>query len=166
MVSHLYLPSHTERTVEADPRNYFRLVHNRENSININAALCSETKLLHYTNDEGGQVQGFVEFMSEPFLRKWHPKIYKNITKLEDLMTVQCVQLSRLASELHIVNVDVWILDVEGAELSVLQGTNFDELFVKVVVMECDMTDLVRDREKQSILERNHFKCEQVVACF
>ena len=77
-------------------------------------------------------------------------------------MTVQCVQMSRLSTELHIPQVDVWILDVEGAELSVLQGTNFDDLFVKVVVMECDMTDLTRDREKQDILEKNRFKCEQV----
>jgi FkbM family methyltransferase len=166
LFSFFSLPPHSSLTplpsTEADPRNYFHLVHNREKSININAALCSETKLLHYTNDEGGQIQGFVEFMSQPFLRRWHPKIYKNITKLEDLMTVQCVQMSRLSTELHIPQVDVWILDVEGAELSVLQGTNFDDLFVKVVVMECDMTDLARDREKQEILEKNHFKCEQV----
>jgi FkbM family methyltransferase len=149
-------------STEADPRNYFKLVHQRENSININAALCSETKLLHYTNDEGGQVQGFVEFMSQPFLRKWHPKIFRNITKLDDLMTVQCVQMSRLATELNIREIDIWILDVEGAELSVLQGTNFENLFVKVVVMECDLTDGLRDRQKQEILERNQFTCEQV----
>jgi hypothetical protein len=118
--------------------------------------------LLHYTSYGGEEVQGFVEFMSPIFLRKFHSKIYKNITKLEDLMTVQCVQMSRLSAELHIPQVDVWILDVEGAELSVLRGTNFEEMFVKVVVMECDMTDLVRDREKQEILEKNHFKCQQV----
>lgn len=148
--------------IEADPKNYAELIHNREKSVNINAALCSETKLLHYTNVGGGNLRGFVEFMSPKFLMTWHPKIYNNITKLEDLMTVECVQMSRLSTELHIPQVDVWILDVEGAELSVLQGTNFDDLFVKVVVMECDMTDLTRNREKQEILEKNRFKCEQV----
>jgi hypothetical protein len=100
--------------------------------------------------------------MSQPFLRKWHPKIFRNITKLEDLMTVQCVQMSLLATKLNIREVDVWILDVEGAELSVLEGTDFEKLFVKVVVMECDLTDPMRDRQKQDILERNQFTCEQV----
>lgn len=44
--------------IEADPRNYFKLVRQREKGININAALCGEPKLLHYTNDDGGQIQG------------------------------------------------------------------------------------------------------------
>ena len=150
------------KITEADPRNYFKLIRKRENSININAALCSETKLLHYTNEGGGQVQGFVEFMSKRFIRKWHSKIYQNMSKVEDLPTVQCVQLSRLVNELNIYHIDIWILDVEGAELSVLQGTNFNEIQINVIVMECDKTDLIRDRAKQEILERNQFICEQV----
>ena len=44
--------------IEADPRNYFKLVRQREKGVNINAALCGEPKLLHYTNDDGGQIQG------------------------------------------------------------------------------------------------------------
>mmetsp|Transcript_1886 Transcript_1886/g.3001 ORF Transcript_1886/g.3001 Transcript_1886/m.3001 type:complete len:309 (-) Transcript_1886:89-1015(-) len=148
--------------VEADPRNFYKLVRNRESGININAALCSETKMLHYTNDDGGQIQGFVEFMSPAFLRKWHKKIYNNITRLEDLATVQCVQMKRLMREINLRHIDIWILDVEGAELSVLQGTDFSELHVSAVVMECDMLDKEKDRAKQHILENNGFECLQV----
>jgi FkbM family methyltransferase len=147
---------------EADPKNYLKLLRRRKNSININAALCSESKLLHYTNEGGRQVQGFVEFMSPPFLRNWHPNIFQNITKLDDLMTVPCVQMSHLVAELNIREVDIWILDVEGAELSVLQGTDFENFFVKAVVIECDKSDWVRDRQKQAILEKNQFTCIQV----
>jgi hypothetical protein len=50
--------------IEADPRNYFKLVRQREKGININAALCGEPKLLHYTNDDGGQIQGACESFS------------------------------------------------------------------------------------------------------
>lgn len=139
-----------------------RLIRKRENAVNINAALCSETKLLHYTLDGGGQVQGFVEFMSPGFLRKWHNKIYRNITQLDTLPTVQCVQLSRLLNELNVNHIDIWILDVEGAELSVLQGTNFNEVHINTIVMECDNTDLKRDQEKVQILEKNQFTCQQV----
>jgi hypothetical protein len=121
--------------------------------------------VLHYTNDEGGQVQGFVELMSPQFLRRWHPKIARNITKLSDLATVQCVQLKKLMKEINVNHVDVWILDVEGAELSVLKGTDFTTLQVSTVVMECDMTDMERDREKQAVLISNGFTCEQVCIC-
>lgn len=100
--------------------------------------------------------------MSPDFLRKWHPKIYNNITKLDSLPTVQCVQLSRLVNQLNIPHVDIWILDVEGAELSVLQGTNFEEIHFNAIVMECDKTDPAKDREKQEILTKNQFVCEQV----
>jgi hypothetical protein len=39
-------------------------VRQREKGININAALCGEPKLLHYTNDDGGQIQGACESIS------------------------------------------------------------------------------------------------------
>jgi FkbM family methyltransferase len=118
---------------------------------------------LHYTNGDARAVQGFVEFMSPDFLRSWHPKIFHNEIKLEDMPTVQCVPLSRLAEEINLRMVDIWILDVEGAELSVLQGTNFEELFVRVIVMECDGSAEEKDRQKREILAKNHFTCEQVL---
>lgn len=104
--------------------------------------------------------------MSPNFLRKWHSKIYRNITSLDTLPTVQCVQLSRLLEEFNIKHVDIWILDVEGAELSVLQGTNFDEVHFNSIVMECDSTDRNRDNEKKEILQKNSFICEQVTFYF
>jgi len=57
--------------IEADPRNYFKLVRQREKGININAALCGEPKLLHYTNDDGGQIQG--EAAAQPLAPGDHP---------------------------------------------------------------------------------------------
>lgn len=147
---------------EADPRNFFKLSRSRENGVSVNAALCSETTLLHYTNDDGGQIQGFVEFMSPAFLRKWHPKIYKNITRLEDLATVQCVQMKKLTRELNLRHADIWVLDVEGAELSVLRGTDFTSISISTIVMECDQTDAAKDAAKQAILESNGYECTQV----
>lgn len=99
---------------EADPRNYRRLVSNREESINIQAALCSEQQLLHFTNDKGAEVQGFVEFMTPLFLKKFHNKIYKKTIPLEALPTVQCVPINKILRELNVKHIDIWILDIEG----------------------------------------------------
>jgi len=148
--------------VEADPRNFYRLARNRLEAINIHAALCSEARTLHFTNDKGSEVQGFVEFMTPMFLRKFHNKIYKNITKLEDLATVQCVQAKKLLQELSVDHIDVWVLDTEGAELSVLEGTDFSRVHINTIVMECDGSDLMKDQEKIALLSRNGYGCEYV----
>ena len=123
--------------VEADPENYENLKSNRENAVNVHGALCSEPQLLHYSSLGVIPVRGFVEFMTPSFLKKWHGKVYRNITKIEDLPTTQCVQVKRLLKEISVTHVDIWILDTEGAEESVLKGTDFNAVHFNAVAMEC-----------------------------
>lgn len=68
---------------EADPENYANLVSNRENAVNINAALCSEPRLLHYSSVSVIPARGFIEFMTESFIKKWHGKVCNNITLIK-----------------------------------------------------------------------------------
>ena len=95
--------------------------YNRPLAINVNGALCSESKPLHYSSEGVIPVRGFVEFMTQSFIKKWHGKLYNNITKIEYLPTVQCIPVKNLLKELHVTHIDIWILDVEGAEESVLK---------------------------------------------
>ena len=81
--------------VEADPENYKNLRGNREQAVNVHAALCSETKLLHYSSFGVIPVRGFVEFMTESFIKKWHGPIYNGKVKIEDLPTTQCVSKAK-----------------------------------------------------------------------
>lgn len=148
--------------VEADPENYSNLKVNRENAVNVHGALCSEPRLLHYSSLGVLPVRGFVEFMTPSFLKKWHGKIYNNKTRVEDLPTTQCLQVKTLLRELHVKHIDIWILDTEGAEESVLRGTDFSEVRVNVVAMECDEHDPSKNARKTDILEANGFKCELV----
>lgn len=106
---------------EADPENYRFLRINRPNAVTVNGALCSEPRLLHYSSLGVIPVRGFVEFMTPSFLKQWHGPVYNNKTKLEDLPTVQCMPMRKLLSLLGVTHVDLWILDVEGAEESALQ---------------------------------------------
>jgi len=39
---------------------------------------------------------------------------------------------------MNVKHIDIWILDTEGAEESVLRGTDFNEVFINAVAMECD----------------------------
>ena len=106
---------------EANPPSFRMLRFNRVHSINVFAALCSEERLLHYIDLHSPEVRGFVEFMSDDFLKKYHPDYYHNRSTIEDFAVMRCVQLTSLWRMLSLREVDIWVLDVEGAELSVLQ---------------------------------------------
>lgn len=144
---------------EADPENYSNLKINRERSINVHGALCSEPRLLHYSSLGVVPVRGFVEFMTPSFIKKWHGKIHNNKTRIEDLPTVQCLPVKLLLRELNVKHVDIWILDLEGAEESALQGTDFNEVHFNSVAMECDAHDISKNKRKTDILEANGFTC-------
>lgn len=138
------------------PHHFFlSLHHNRDHDK-------SEPRLLHYSSLGVLPVRGFVEFMTPSFLKKWHGPIYNNKTSIDELPTVQCLPVKYLLRELHIKHIDIWILDTEGAEESVLRGTDFNEVRFNAVAMECDEHDISKNERKTSILESNGFKCQLV----
>ena len=59
--------------IEGSPTNYQKLIQNRPESLNINAALCENKATLHWVkNDQHSPVSGFYEFMSPTFRKYWH----------------------------------------------------------------------------------------------
>ena len=98
--------------VEADPENYSNLKNNRPRAVNVHGALCSESRLLHYSSEGVIPVRGFIEFMTPSFIKQWHGRVYNNRTKISDLPTVQCLPMKILLRELNVNHVDLWILDV------------------------------------------------------
>lgn len=149
-------------TAEADPENFSNLKVNRERAINVHGALCSEPRLLHYSSLGVVPVRGFVEFMTPSFIKKWHGKIHNKVIRIEDLPTVQCLPVKLLLKELNVKHVDIWILDLEGAEESALMGTDFNAVHFNSVAMECDQHDITKNKRKTDILEANGFKCTLV----
>jgi len=145
--------------VEADPENYSNLKRNRGQAINVHGALCSEPRLLHYSSEGVIPVRGFIEFMSPSFIKKWHGRVYNNRTSIDELPTVQCLPVRALLRELHVTHIDLWILDTEGAEESVLRGTDFSAVRFNAVAMECDEHDIAKNKRKTDILESNQFTC-------
>ena len=67
-----------------------------------------------------------------------------------------------LMRELNVHHIDIWILDTEGAEESVLKGTDFNEVHINAVAMECDEHDIEKNSRKTNILEANGFICKLI----
>ena len=137
---------------EADPENFASLRVNRQNAINVNGALCSEPRLLHYSSLGVIPVRGFIEFMTPSFIKQWHGPIYNNKTDINSLPTVQCLPVKNLLRELHVTHIDIWILDVEGAEESVLRGTDFSAVRFNAVAMEWCVVHLMKDFLNQIVV--------------
>jgi len=50
---------------------------------------------------------------------------------------LKCSTVNKLVKKNNIIKLDLIILDLEGMEYEVLDGTNFDKLDVKAVLIEC-----------------------------
>jgi len=144
--------------IEADPNNFKGLVENRKNSINVQAGLCSKSAMLHYVNSEA--VGGFVELMSDSFFRSWFPDIWNNETAINALPLIPCLPMRSLLHVLGLKHVDIWVLDVEGAEQSVLESTDFSQVHVSFICMECDGSDPEKDQWKINYLNDKGFLCK------
>ena len=60
-------------------------------------------------------------------------------------------------------DVDIWVLDVEGAELEVLKGTDFNLVNIKLISIECDgKGESEKDLAKMKVLTENGFLCTVV----
>lgn len=75
---------------------------------------------------------------------------------------MQCLTVKNLLRELRVDAIDIWVLDTEGAEESVLRGTDFSAVKINVIAMECDEHDLNKNKRKTDIIEANGFKCTLV----
>lgn len=100
--------------------------------------------------------------MSESFIKKWHGPIYNKKVRIEDLPTVQCLTVKSLLRQINVKHIDIWILDIEGAEESALIGTDFKEVQINAIAMECDEHNIEKNKRKTDIIEANGFKCQLV----
>jgi FkbM family methyltransferase len=149
--------------VEGDPFNYEKLVKNRPESLNINAALCNESRQLHYLTGGADTTRGFYEFMTEKFIKDWHGGQIKQ----ENIIPVMCHPVKDVLRQLHIKHVDIWFLDVEGAEENVLMGVDFSVVKFNAIVMECDHYHSDRNHIKQHMLKKHHYHCVHLgMTCF
>ena len=115
--------------VEPSPGSFQLLSKVRECSVRVNAAVCNSPTLVEYL-DKGSVFGGIYEFLP--------PDRQKEARGSKDLVNVSCVPLQMLLDTFGMVHVDFFSLDVEGAELQVLQTVDFQKLQVDVMVVEME----------------------------
>lgn len=146
--------------VEIIPSNFNKMVANRPNEIaNVHAGVCNSPRTLHYFDNpptaelgkkHAGAVSGIYEFASPSFRGRW----WHNST-LEDTHEIECDTLDNLLRK-HVPKrtfFDFFSLDVEGAELSVLESTDFDRVGFGVIFVEADQHNDLKNLAVRATLE-------------
>ena len=148
--------------IEASPSNFRGLRANRPWAINIHSALCSHPQTLHYTVGNG-QENGFFEHMPDAVRKQSHPTLsaedYDDASKF---LKVRCTPMKTLLSMMGVTHVDAWVLGKEGTELSVLEGMDFEAVWVDVIIMAAD-ENAERMEETLDVITRHGFKCDNVI---
>ena len=96
--------------VEANPINFAKLQRNRPDALTVHAAMCSQKNVIFKGRNAVG---GIVSEMSENHAKKW-------IKSSDPVVEVPCRHWHELFSKFEILHIDIFVIDVEGGELSVL----------------------------------------------
>jgi hypothetical protein len=104
-------------------------------------------------HEEKKPVGGIWEFMSLEFKKQW----WSEVQDVRSLPSVMCTPLTPLLQLFGISHVNFWVLDVEGAELEVLQATDFERVTFDVIAMENLGLDTEKDLATVSFLEKKGY---------
>tara|TARA_E500000178_G_scaffold340834_1_gene384031 strand:+ start:3020 stop:3763 length:744 start_codon:yes stop_codon:yes gene_type:complete len=108
-------------TLNIDLFNYFR-----KNDININAAV----------SDKVEEVDLYYYHQKSPINTLNKDVSLRQNAKVEKKIKIQTNTLSNIFKELSIKKIDLLTIDVEGYELKVLKGLNFEKYHPSVIVVE------------------------------
>ena len=120
--------------IEGHPHNAQNLIANRGKSgrnVIFNEAICRTPGTVNFTNNPGSGTAGVMETMDAEYMKKWSKRFRHGF------VTVPCRPLSDLVRLAGIQEIDFFSLDVEGAELLVLQTFDWS-VPVKMFCIELD----------------------------
>ena len=126
--------------IEASPSHFSKLQKNRPQAMNVHAAMCTE-KHVSFQGGLGPAMGGIVQDM---------PQSHKH-NNLNEIVEVPCRQFEAVFAEYGIRHVDVFVLDVEGSELSVLKTMDWT-VTVDVWVVELSGQNMTKDAEVRALL--------------
>jgi FkbM family methyltransferase len=131
----------------------------------VKAAVCGEPTSLTYVS-KSGTGAGILEFMAKDQqdrnLRMCSNRTLDENTVLGQndcvLTPINCVHLGRLLNERGVEKIDLFVLDVEGAELEVLNTVDLKKTPVRYFLIELDGTATNKDAAVRCILRRNGYE--------
>ena len=135
-------------------QHFAKLKINRQNEIaTVHAGVCAKKQNLHYVSKDA--VGGFIEFAAQNFQETWW-----NESEKANALVVQCKPLRHILAETfgnESPFFDFFRLDVEGAELQVLESINFDEAGFGIIFVESDSTNKMKNLGVRSLLESHGY---------
>ena len=115
---------------------------------------------------------GILEFMSPEFVEHWHKDALQKNFNISKLPVLKCRTFPDIVHSLNISHIDIYVLDVEGAEMTVLNGMDKvlkppvhsdskDYIWINVIYMECDTPKKAKSLNAK-VESGNLFKCYYV----
>ena len=138
---------------EVDPRFWPILLKNRPNGLNLNLALSNTNQLSKFTISAwgGNSSLNHCDFHKKELIS--YKKTFEDGSYFKDIW-VSTITWSNFIKRYKIPNVDLFILDVEGNELSVLEGMKGSEVFPDVMQVEFGYSDpqnkLINEKTKEN----------------
>ena len=140
--------------IEGHPLNDIRKSQpTRQNSAIFTVAVCPAVNdnpgNLTFTST-GGAVGAAVVHSSEKFLKDWHNGDTNGFQ-------VSCIPIQYIIDSTGLLDIDLFSLDVEGAELAVLETLDFSSTNIRVFVVELDQSNIVKDEQVRKLLLSHGF---------
>lgn len=135
---------------EPSTSSYQKLIKNRPNAHNFQMALCKDSTELTFVESGDDCCNGLNSTMSDKFRNDWHNKGKEHYYK------VKCEPLKKTLKTIGLERVEIFFLDVEGAELFALQGTDVSK--IHYFIIEMDGGDPVKEKGIHDLLESQNFK--------
>lgn len=142
--------------IEASPSSYAGLARNRPLQVDIHAAVCDKARMVHYVDEGNDCCRGIAEFMTDLFKKHFHPEVWKN--GYAGLPEVQCLPLSLILDQLGMAHFNMFVLDVEGGELAVVQSIDFSRHSFDVIIIEADGSDKQKEANLIQLLASKGYK--------
>jgi len=105
--------------IEPQPENYKKLLVNRPNAVNVPTAICDDRYGERTFRSRPGALSGLVHTMSEGHLNRFH-------MDRDEVIKVPCTPLSKILHDNDVHRIDALFLDVEGAEVEVLNTMDWN----------------------------------------
>lgn len=135
--------------IEPQPDNYKKLMTNRPNAINIQTAVCDDRFGDRSFRSRPGALSGLVHTMSDGHKNRFH-------MERDNVIKVPCTPFSKILHDHSILRVDILFVDVEGAEIEVLQTMDWN-VPVLVWIVELDGHNVEKDMNVRNILHSNGY---------
>jgi FkbM family methyltransferase len=140
--------------IEGHPRNKIRDAQfQRNNSAIFTVAICDfaedQPGNLTFTT-KGGAVGAAVAHTSSNFMDRFHRSDSHG-------PVVSCIPIQSIIDSTGLLDIDLFSLDVEGAELKVLKTLDFSVTNIRVILVELDGSNKEKDDEVRSIILSHGF---------